>query len=191
MPIRRAVRLFLFVLLAALVVAGPSLADQIGYEVSATPLYGGASFTFFFAEPSTINSLNTSPTIAIEFDSIVQYLGPSTVDFVPPAAAEDLFILLPNGDSWEFLGPQLYSGANAPFTLLKGEFSLNGALFENFNTGDNFFLKDVTVTAFAIPPAGTPEPSPLVLLAIGLLGLCACGSTYRKSAGDSLQTRSS
>ena len=157
-------------------VAFPSLADQIGYQVTATPLSGGATSTFYFVEPSTLASLSTSTTVEIDSNSIVQYQGPGTVNFVPPGSSEDLLISLPNGDIWEFLGPQLFSGASAPFTLPTGNFSLAGALFENFNTNENYYLTGVTVKAFTVP-AGTPEPSSLALLGIGLLGI---GSRHRK-----------
>jgi len=152
----------------AILAAAPVYADGIGYEVAVTPTYGG-TLDFFFAEPSSLDSLTTVGTmVTVESNSVVQYSGWSIIHFTQYTPV-DLMIDLPNGDDWEFVGPQLFSGDGAPFTLLKGQFSISGGLYENFETTLNYSIKGGTVTAFDVPPAGTPEPSAPVLLSAGFL----------------------
>jgi PEP-CTERM motif len=170
------IALFLLAALAALILSSPASADEINYEATGTFGHGSitTSFSFFFSEPSTLDSLSTHTTVAyesndFEFPSIMA--SPNGLVVFSSSPESDILIEV-GGYIAEFFGPELYSGTSSPFTLLPGEFSLNGlqggfsGLFEFPSEGLENLISDATVTATRIP--SVPEPSTLALLAVGL-----------------------
>jgi hypothetical protein len=80
-----------------------------------------------------------------------------------------------NRYDFNFLGPQIYSGNNAPFTLLTGTFPATSATVVKLNnTFFAIFGSTVTATTTA-----TPEPATLPLLGFGLCGIGALRKKMR------------
>jgi len=166
--------------------AGPSTAsaDSIQYVATSTYSAGTAAttysapsttFSFSFTEPDTLTSLTTTSiplTFTLGSGPATSLTG--TVKFFDTTGGGLFTISALVGITnyqWEFFGPQIFSGSG-PYTLSTGIFPVSGpgvstsALFLGSGFGGNFSGGTVTATVVT-----SPEPSSLILLALGLSGL--------------------
>lgn len=179
----------------------PASADTIDFVATSTydsttsmsPLsVPGSTFTFTFSEPDTLTSLDTNVavTYTVAGCPTCSFSGTGEVQFFPQAQ-NGLFdiVVLNSVDSdtylWSFFGPQIYSGSSAPFSLMPGTFNINDSSTPPPSTFDDSLGAGVysgTFTAGTVVATSTaaavPEPSLLLLLSAGLLGL---GSMRRRS----------
>jgi hypothetical protein len=161
--------------------ASSALPDSVNYGISGTitgvPNAGNVPFLLTFSEPVMSTSLDTTVTVAgIASGSIINVPG-AEVRFCSKAdegLLNVIFNVNNNSYDFNFLGPQIYSGNNAPFTLLTGTFPATSATVVKLN---NTFLaiSGSTVTA----TTATPEPATLALLGFGLCGIGALRKKIR------------
>jgi hypothetical protein len=190
---------FLFLLLAIAVLLGarPASADTIDYVATSTysatapasPYSASNSdFTFTFSAPSTVADITQIIPVSLTFTlgdgSCCTFSGAGEVQFMPDALL-GLFVVdfTAGGDTytWDFYGPQIYSGTG-PFTLDTGPpFAINSSptlsqffdsqgLYLDTVTGQPATFSDGTVTATP-STAPVPEPTSLLLLVTGMLSL--------------------
>ena len=163
-------RALLFVATMLFLTCTSAFADGSGvvnFTGSATPLVG-APFTFSFSEPGTLSSLTTTTTVSLSTGSNNLVLPGAEVDFygLGDKGLFDIdFDYGGNNYLIELFGLQSFSGTDAPYSLLTGNFKVTGGvIYINYNPYfPNPILKGkVTATATA------PEPAGLAMLALGL-----------------------
>jgi hypothetical protein len=185
------VRFTYFLLVLLLVVSGsflgvrPAAADSINYTATSTYLPGTSSspyssqntpFTFTFTEPTTLSSLATSVpiTLTLGTGACCTYSGIGEVTYYS-AGQLGLFDIATTvgGDTftWEFFGPQIYSG-NGAYTPSIGTFQIDNSPLDTFSDSKGKYSGVFSGgTVVATDPVGTPEPSTILMLACGLLAL--------------------
>ena len=184
---------FRFTFLAVLVLAvfgsslgvRPAAADSISYTVTSTYVPGTSSsayssqntpFKFTFTEPTTLSSLATAVpvTFTLGTGACCTFSGLGEVTYYS-ASQLGLFDIATTvgGDTftWEFFGPQLYSG-NGAYTPLLGTFQIDNSPLSTFSDSKGKYSGEFSGgTVVATDPVSTPEPSTLLMLACGLFAL--------------------
>jgi hypothetical protein len=150
-------------------------------------------FQFKFSEQSTLMSLDTAPvpiTYTLGGAACSVCFTTGEVQFFPLNLPQQLglFNIVLNttdGDTylWQFYGPQIYSPSGGGGSLMTGTFDINSSpqisTVDNTTMGQgNFGVGPYTGTftggmVVATSTAALPEPSSLLLLSTGLLGLCS------------------
>jgi hypothetical protein len=163
----------------------PAAADSISYTATSTYVPGTSNsafssqntpFTFTFSEPTTLSSLATAVpvTFTLGNGACCTFSGLGEVTYYPVSQL-GLFDIATTvgGDTftWEFFGPQLYSG-NGAYTPLLGTFQIDNSPLSDFYDSMGKYSGEFSGgTVVATDPVSTPEPSSLLMLACGLLAL--------------------
>lgn len=145
----------------------------------------GATFTLSFSVPTTLgpNMMDAGITVTIGFDGTTTMVTNSLIAFFPSGSGMngggglnvDVDTLLGNFE-WELEGAQLFNSSN---DLLLGKFPIESEGVNlspelvNLDTGDASSITDGTIMISSATTGATPEPSSLLLLGTGLLGLGA------------------
>ena len=161
---------------------GSARADSINYVATSTYTSASTSaysasntpFKFTFTEPGTLSSLSTSVpfTFTLGSGACCTYSGTGDVTFysVGQLGLFDISALI-GGDTftWEFFGPQLYTGSNAPYTLQTGTFAVDSSPAGTFSDSKGKYSG--SFSGGTVVATKTPEPATLLMLVLGLLFL--------------------
>jgi hypothetical protein len=162
---------FLFAAAILFLTCTSAFADSVTYTVTGA----GDKFDLSFTEPTTLTSLDTF--VPVTFTATGKTKKDAEVTFFDDADAGLFDITFTNKKGGvkviSFIGPQIFvDNGDGTFTLEGGVFDIDGgAIFKDGNLGKFFEGSPATVVKGQLKVM--PEPSSVLMLALGLAGVLA------------------